>query len=143
MKYQCTICQRQFSSHKALQTHTGTKDPTSANPHRCSDCGRRFCSDNALQQHLNSPSHASIFRCSTCNQPFRNNHSLQQNQNATAHARNQSTAYQRKAKSAKTAERWKLNPETGLMMDMEQPEDWALCDKDCGWCGHCAESYHY
>ncbi|KAF2269753.1 hypothetical protein CC78DRAFT_239172 [Lojkania enalia] len=19
-------------------------------------------------------------------------------------------------------------------------EDWALCDKDCGWCGHCADN---
>jgi hypothetical protein len=18
-------------------------------------------------------------------------------------------------------------------------EDWSLCDKDCGWCGHCAD----
>jgi hypothetical protein len=33
----------------------------------------------------------------------------------------------------------KLNPLTGQMMNLLEDEDWALCDKDCGWCGHCAE----
>ena len=22
-------------------------------------------------------------------------------------------------------------------------QDWTLCDKDCGWCGHCADSVDY
>jgi hypothetical protein len=38
---------------------------------------------------------------------------------------------------------WKVNTETGRIMDMIQDEDWALCDKDCGWCGHCADGYMY
>ena len=25
------------------------------------------------------------------------------------------------------------------MMDTYAEDNWALCDKDCGWCGHCAE----
>lgn len=37
----------------------------------------------------------------------------------------------------------KINPETGRMMDMSLDEDWSLCDKDCGWCGHCAEDILY
>jgi hypothetical protein len=37
--------------------------------------------------------------------------------------------------------RYKFNPETGHTMDMMQDEDWSLCDKECGWCGHCAEAY--
>ncbi|TFK46360.1 hypothetical protein OE88DRAFT_1667678 [Heliocybe sulcata] len=23
----------------------------------------------------------------------------------------------------------------------EEAQDWALCDKDCGWCGHCMANY--
>ena len=23
--------------------------------------------------------------------------------------------------------------------DWDDNQDWALCDKDCGWCGHCAD----
>jgi hypothetical protein len=29
------------------------------------------------------------------------------------------------------------------MMDMQLDQNWALCGKDCTWCGHCAESYGY
>lgn len=38
---------------------------------------------------------------------------------------------------------WKVNPNTGRMMNMLEDQDWALCDKDCGWCGHCAEGAAY
>jgi hypothetical protein len=38
---------------------------------------------------------------------------------------------------------WKVNTNTRQMMDMLQDQDWALCDKDCGWCGHCGESVMY
>jgi hypothetical protein len=24
-----------------------------------------------------------------------------------------------------------------------EDQDWALCDKECGWCGHCADSIGY
>lgn len=27
--------------------------------------------------------------------------------------------------------------------DMMEDQNWALCDKDCGWCGHCAEGVDY
>lgn len=37
----------------------------------------------------------------------------------------------------------KVNPHTGHMMDLLEDEDWALCDKDCGWCGHCSEGVSY
>ncbi|KAG0650785.1 hypothetical protein D0Z07_2215 [Hyphodiscus hymeniophilus] len=35
------------------------------------------------------------------------------------------------------------NPNTGQMMDLQEEQDWALCDKDCGWCGHCTEGATY
>lgn len=28
---------------------------------------------------------------------------------------------------------------TGPQADWFEEQNWALCDKDCGWCGHCAE----
>ncbi|KAE8441679.1 hypothetical protein EG329_004552 [Mollisiaceae sp. DMI_Dod_QoI] len=34
---------------------------------------------------------------------------------------------------------WKLNPNTGRMMDMGEDQNSGLCDKDCGWCGHCGD----
>ena len=36
-----------------------------------------------------------------------------------------------------------LNSLIGQIIDMQLDEDWALCDKDYGWCGHCAEWYYY
>ena len=37
----------------------------------------------------------------------------------------------------------KVNPNTGQTMNLLEDQDWALCDKDCGWCGQCAESASY
>jgi len=51
----------------------------------------------------------------------------------------QSPAYQRKPKSVKMTERWNLNPKTGLMIDIGQAKDRALCDKGCGWSGYRTE----
>jgi hypothetical protein len=25
----------------------------------------------------------------------------------------------------------------------DQDQDWVLCDKDCGWCGHCGDNVDY
>jgi len=36
-----------------------------------------------------------------------------------------------------------INPNTGQIMNLLEDQDWALCDKDCGWCGHCAEGALY
>ncbi|KAG4432996.1 hypothetical protein IFR05_011511 [Cadophora sp. M221] len=38
---------------------------------------------------------------------------------------------------------FKVNPNTGRTMNMLEGQDWAVCDKDCGWCGHCAEGLSY
>ena len=32
-------------------------------------------------------------------------------------------------------EDWMNTSQTGW----DDDQDWALCDKDCGWCGHCAD----
>jgi len=38
---------------------------------------------------------------------------------------------------------WNVNPNTGQMMNLLEDQDWALCDKDCGWCGHCTDGVWY
>ncbi|MCJ1403151.1 hypothetical protein MMC11_006374 [Xylographa trunciseda] len=42
-----------------------------------------------------------------------------------------------------TASRYQQNLETNYMMGMAQDQNWGLCDKDCAWCGHCAEACGY
>jgi len=32
---------------------------------------------------------------------------------------------------------------SGWSVDMMEDQNWALCDKDCGRCGHCAEGVDY
>lgn len=34
---------------------------------------------------------------------------------------------------------WVVDSYSGLVSGMSQNQDWALCDKDCGWCGHCGD----
>ena len=41
-----------------------------------------------------------------------------------------------KSQGLGTGGRWDMNVEMG---GMSLDQDWALCDKDCGWCGHCAD----
>jgi hypothetical protein len=38
---------------------------------------------------------------------------------------------------------WSEGRGSSWSMDMIENQDWALCDKDCGWCGHCAEGVDY
>ena len=42
-------------------------------------------------------------------------------------------------KSMEDRSRFKINPSTRRMIDTNANEDWALCDKDCGWCEHCGK----
>ena len=34
---------------------------------------------------------------------------------------------------------WRVNANTGYTMDLFEDQNWALCDGDCGWCGHCGD----
>ena len=34
---------------------------------------------------------------------------------------------------------WACNYHLG----QDDDQNWALCDKDCGWCGHCADNVDY
>jgi hypothetical protein len=162
MEHRCTVCQRLFPSRDALKGHIGGRTPDSAVVHQCGVCEQRFCSESAVQQHQDALSHASPFACGGCRRIFRLRQSFEDHQKATGHSgrppvSTTSNSFwtssnkplvrqgQSEPKALRTGEgprqRWKLNPETGRMMDTLQPLDWVLCDKDCGWCGHCSDSY--
>lgn len=162
LKHPCPICKTKFPDHKALKVYTGTTSPGSASAHRCILCDRQFCSATALQQHQEAPAHDTMFNCNECKKPFRSKEALKQHQKAKEHRNSKSlvgsvltadsgpftieqSRPQRRSGGTemRTTVGWKVNSLTGQMMDMQLDEDWALCDKDCGWCGHCAESYSY
>jgi hypothetical protein len=90
-----------------------------------------------------------MFKCNECENPFRSKDALKKHQTVKRHGNNKShpvnqepSRYQRRsgARGTMTAVGWKSNPNTGQMMNMQLDENWALCDKECGWCGHCADN---
>lgn len=157
LKHPCPICKSKFSSRNVLKAHTGSTSPGSASAHPCSLCDRQFCSMTALQSHQNAPSHNTMFKCEECEKSFRGKEALKDHQKAKEHRNNrpllgsvvttlsysmssEQLGYQRRSWGT-VAERThgsKLNGLIGQMMNFQLDEDWALCDKDCGWCGHCA-----
>ena len=151
MKHSCPICKRGFPGRKALRSHLGTKNQISAVSHHCSLCEQRFCSEGALLQHQGSQSHNIMFKCDKCKGLFRSKQALTKHQRAVQHGATLSAVAPslrarsevRRSSGAGLMAGWNVNSITGQMMNMQLGEDWALCDKDCGWCGHCAESYGY
>lgn len=161
MNHKCPICPKTFPDKKAVRNHIGTDSLVSARVHPCTLCKQQFCSAKALQQHQDSPSHDTMFECNQCGRTFRSNRGFQDHQRAKGHTGNtsppggtltalpvpveqqRSTPPRSRSTAVGTEVGWTVNSHTGRMMDMGLDEDWALCDKDCGWCGHCAESYFY
>jgi hypothetical protein len=103
-----------------------------------------------------------MFECNECKKPFRSKEARNQHQKAKGHGNSisligpalmadlGSVTVEHSGSARRSGDigitktgGWKVNGLTGQMMDMQLDEDWALCDKDCGWCGHCAESYSY
>jgi hypothetical protein len=162
LNHPCPICPKKFPGRRALNAHIGTTNFVSASAHLCTLCKQRFCSENALKQHQRAPSHDTMFKCNKCEATFRGQEALEQHRRAKRHGNSKSSAdpiltanpisvkpEESRHQSSSggttmmTAVEWKVNGNTGQMMNMQLDEDWALCDKDCGWCGHCVESYTY
>lgn len=159
-KHPCPTCKKKFINRKALEAHAGTKSPGSARAHLCNLCDQRFCSAPALQQHQEAPAHDTMFKCNECPKSFRGKEARKDHQKAKKHGNNKSLvgpvsiaesgpfATQRsrpqrwsvgRGMRTATAIGWKLNHITGQMMNMQLDQNWGLCDKECGWCGHCAD----
>jgi hypothetical protein len=156
LNHPCPTCMKRFPNRAALKAHTGTKSLGSATAHRCNLCDQRFCSATALQQHQEAPAHDTMFKCNECEKSFRGKEALKSHQKAKQHGKSKSLvgpvlitnrgpfAVQRSRSQRWSAEDgWKLNSNTGQMMDMHLDQNWGLCDKDCGWCGHCADNVDF
>lgn len=153
MNHQCPICKAGFLDRKAVKAHIGgaKNQASSAIAHQCPLCSQQFCSENAmLQHHQNAPSHNTMFKCDKCEKHCRSKQGLNDHQRALGH--NTATrspvgfipAGRSKGSGVRLTGGWEVNNNiTGQMMNMQLDEDWTVCDKDCGWCGHCAESYDY
>jgi uncharacterized Zn-finger protein len=136
MAFNCTACNKRFNNLGSLQQHRDSL--VHAPIFECEECDRSFGSDQALQQHLSSPAHAPVFECDKCDRSFGSKEALQQHRKSPRHpsvsSRNPSSApltlikafdFPRQEKTGgriHTTE-WKLNSETGLMMDMTQDQD--------------------
>ncbi|KAH8707622.1 hypothetical protein GQ44DRAFT_628464 [Phaeosphaeriaceae sp. PMI808] len=113
-----------------------------------------------MEQHRDAPSHDNMFSCDICKRP-----SLGSKQAVANH--NKSPQHVKKLKRAKslikpvagTLSNIPRMPELGFLSvqdntiserDTEDEqsyedddENWALCDKDCGWCGHCIDGIDF
>ncbi|XP_059612188.1 zinc finger protein 391-like [Phlebotomus argentipes] len=74
-RFECTICQRQFSSRQQCVYHSYC-DTSIKKPHECSQCGLAFVTLNHLQYHMESHEENNL-RCSLCSKQFNRSQSLQ------------------------------------------------------------------
>ncbi|OAK96081.1 hypothetical protein IQ06DRAFT_309640 [Phaeosphaeriaceae sp. SRC1lsM3a] len=132
MANQCLICLKQLKSKAALKSHTGTDNPTLRKPHVCRKCDRPFCSQKAMESHRDSPAHIN-FSCDASSTSILT-HTFGKSSFSTLSYTDGSSTTEVDCWSDEGA--WAYN----LHVGQDEDEDWALCDKDCGWCGHCADS---
>ncbi|KAF2131268.1 hypothetical protein P153DRAFT_364876 [Dothidotthia symphoricarpi CBS 119687] len=190
MEHQCLVCKKQFSKLAGLQSHTGTHDVSSCQPHKCNDCELIFCSERALQQHQTSPAHDIMFKCNVCSGGSRRKGGLEQHASSAAHRSRKPVGHRlatkndhknpspqdhvedeksipprdsvperynpvpsvkarekpkhsKKTKTPMVRTGWTANAVCSSVMNMDQDQDWILCDGDCGWCGHCGDNVNY
>uniref|UniRef100_A0A1B0DP89 Zinc finger protein n=1 Tax=Phlebotomus papatasi TaxID=29031 RepID=A0A1B0DP89_PHLPP len=74
-RFECTICQRQFSSRQQCVYHSYC-DPARKKPHECPHCGLGFVTLHHLQCHLESHE-GNTLKCSLCSKEFNRTQSLQ------------------------------------------------------------------
>jgi hypothetical protein len=144
--------QSRVSGSQSRSKPCWSQKQASAVAHQCSLCEKQFCSKNAmLQHHRNAPSHNTMFKCDKRGKHCRSRQGLDDHQRTLGHTATGSlvifvpTGWSKGTSSRGfgLAGRLQLNSNTRQLMDMQLDEDWSLCDKDCGWCGHCADTYFY
>jgi hypothetical protein len=96
-----------------------------------------------------------MFKCDKCGKQCKAKQDLDNHQKALGHTGTRSPVVfvpagwstgrnsRSSGRNSGSTGSWNVNGLTGQMMDMQLDQNWALCGKDCTWCGHCAESYGY
>ncbi|KAI9792768.1 MAG: hypothetical protein M1816_001499 [Peltula sp. TS41687] len=126
---------------------------------KCS-CGRVFHTPGALGQHLSdSPVHAKVGdenalkghkRNSSRRRRFEEESLSTSRQGGGTAVRNRPVAFVREGQAPKstTGQSWKWTRSPGYRVTSgsglcysDVGDNHALCDKDCGWCGHCADEW--
>ncbi|KAF2123216.1 hypothetical protein BDV96DRAFT_481420 [Lophiotrema nucula] len=110
-----------------------------------------------MEQHRDAPSHDTMFSCDVCKRKFGSKQAVAQHKKSQSHARILARAEFTNGYAVNTApniENVRNNNIEEEYSDGEDSEDlwvdnsfvgwdddqnWALCDKECGWCGHCAD----
>ncbi|KAH7349232.1 hypothetical protein BKA66DRAFT_431571 [Pyrenochaeta sp. MPI-SDFR-AT-0127] len=123
-----------------------------------------------MEQHRDSPAHSTMFSCNVCNKRFGSKQAVADHQKSPQHKRIVDQAKLARGAAASSSIKphtpaippvsvpdytdcssntddeycsdngaWVNNSYVGR----DDDQDWALCDKACGWCGHCADSVDY
>ncbi|KAH0499580.1 hypothetical protein TgHK011_006761 [Trichoderma gracile] len=143
---------------------------TTLNGQTMCSCGRNFVSAHALQQHRrDSPLHegealmaqtgetSSAARESHVNEPnklfVRSSDSTADQSRTSPDKEQNSDGRARKNQQAKYTYRSAYSPRPDIRSHgvwsshdiwySDVGDDHSLCDKDCGWCGHCADGYDF
>ncbi|EUC27489.1 hypothetical protein COCCADRAFT_31043 [Bipolaris zeicola 26-R-13] len=147
----CRKCEQKFCSEKAMVQHHDA--PSHLVMFSCNVCKRPFASKQAMKQHKRSPLHARTLT----------------RENLTAGYAASASLNPKKASSYQTEPRTQAAPcnsikegassgtdNWGEYSDKEdarteddfraawgEDQNWALCDTDCGGCGHCVDGVDY
>ncbi|KAF1846090.1 uncharacterized protein K460DRAFT_377383 [Cucurbitaria berberidis CBS 394.84] len=101
-----------------------------------------------MEQHCNAPSHSTMFSCDVCKRTFGSKQAVAQHRKSQPHAKMLARAKSEAGGSNTEDEDSDDNYDEDAWADhsragWDDDQDWGLCDKDCGWCGHCADGVDY
>jgi len=66
--YECSLCQKRFSTTISLKTHSYTH--TGERPHRCPQCPKTFATSSKLSRHVVTHSEKRPYPCDLCPKTF-------------------------------------------------------------------------
>ncbi|CAI6233011.1 unnamed protein product [Periconia digitata] len=150
----CSRCPRTFCSKQSLRLHQKALSHTKTLS--CGICNKWFGSKQALKMHTGSDSHAkkqsrsvpSATSVANSNMPANRRRTqptpLAAGGNRQISTRNDTDVEQASSESDDASSGsydgvWMVPGQTIL----DDDQDWALCDTDCGWCGHCADGMYF
>ncbi|PSN69827.1 hypothetical protein BS50DRAFT_296941 [Corynespora cassiicola Philippines] len=161
--HNCKVCGQHFCSSDALEKHQSSGVHKGA--FRCTVCSATFDSPIRLAQHIKAkPDHKN--HRSVPNQPLPSTSKAPENQEpklpANTAETNTDNPQDQKKTNAFNYDDYDLDDydqdydfsceededdegytaSKHLHDPFSEDQDWSLCDKDCGWCGHCYQNHY-